>query len=134
MEEIDDDMEYSVIDDGLDNEAQNVIADYDDYPQYDYDGEYEEGLTGPGGPDYGQYYDYDYDSRNQNSVGDALNEGSGNNNVEENNSVGIDDDTNVEKEQGNPIEKVGIGAQSAVMAAIPAVEVRDAAAPCRVLT
>ena len=62
----------------IDNEAENVIADYDDYPQYDYDGDYEEAITGPGSPDYGQYYDYDYDSKNPGPSGSDMNEeGSG---------------------------------------------------------
>ena len=62
----------------IDNEAENVIADYDDYPQYDYDGDYEEAITGPGSPDYGQYYDYDYDSKNLGPSGSDMNEeGSG---------------------------------------------------------
>ena len=63
--------------DELDTDAENVIPDYDDYPQYDYDGEYEEALTGPGNPDYGQYYDYDYDSKNVGPVFGDFNEGSG---------------------------------------------------------
>ena len=62
----------------IDNEAENVIADYDDYPQYDYDGDYEDAITGPGSPDYGQYYDYDYDSKNPGPSGSDMNEeGSG---------------------------------------------------------
>ena len=68
-------MDYHGIDESYNTDAENVIADYDDYPQYDYDGDYEEELTGSGGPDYGQYYDYDYDSRNQDSSGRDLNDG-----------------------------------------------------------
>ena len=67
---------YNTIDENLD--AETVISNYDDYPQYDYDGEYEEALTGPGNPDYGQYYDYDYDSKNVGPVFGDFNDGSGN--------------------------------------------------------
>ena len=69
---------HNDVEEDIDNEAENVIADYDDYPQYDYDGDYEEAITGPGSPDYGQYYDYDYDSKNPGSSGSDMNEeGSG---------------------------------------------------------
>ena len=67
-------MDYDGIDESYNTDAENVIADYDDYPQYDYDGDYEEELTGSGGPDYGQYYDYDYDSRNQEPAGRDVND------------------------------------------------------------
>ena len=107
-EDLDEEDEYSVIDDGLGTDAENVIADYDDYPQYDYDGEYEEGITGPGGPDYGQYYDYDYDSRNQNPIGSDFNEGSGSTDTEESKEPDIDDNTALEYEIDDVKEEVPI--------------------------
>ena len=78
MEEQNIDDIHNDVEEDIDNEAENVIADYDDYPQYDYDGDYEEAITGPGSPDYGQYYDYDYDSKNPGPSGSDMNEeGSG---------------------------------------------------------
>ena len=98
------DINYDDIDDINNNDAANVIADYDDYPQYDYDGDYEEGLTGSGGPDYGQYYDYDYESRNSGPTGGDFNDENEQYGDEEY-KVGLDENVNIEQNNDETMEK-----------------------------
>ena len=96
-EDLDEDEDYDDMEHDYNTGAENVIADYDDYPQYDYDGDYEEGITGSGGPDYGQYYDYDYESRNPGIIDGDFDEGNDKNTVEKDSSLEYNETTNSKK-------------------------------------
>ena len=97
--------DYDDIDD-YSTGAENVIADYDDYPQYDYNGEYEEGITGSGGPDYGQYYDYDYDLRNPGPSGREIDNGNEDYEEEEELELEYDEDANAENKKDGHVDKI----------------------------
>ena len=97
--------DYDDIDD-YSTGAENVIADYDDYPQYDYNGEYEEGITGSGGPDYGQYYDYDYDSRNPGPTGREIDNENEDYEEEEEIDLEYDENTNAENKEDNHVDEI----------------------------
>ena len=100
-----DNEDYDDIDD-YSTGAENVIADYDDYPQYDYNGEYEEGITGSGGPDYGQYYDYDYDLRNPGPSGREIDNGNEDYEEEEELELEYDEDANAENKKDGHVDKI----------------------------